>query len=66
LFIVFLIVQKIIYQDDVQLGWTSIVALNVLILGVLSTFLGIIGIYIYKIFRQAQGRPNAIIKRKYE
>lgn len=66
LFIVFLIVQKIIYQDDVQLGWTSIVALNVLVLGVLSTFLGIIGIYIYKIFRQAQGRPNAIIKRKYE
>jgi putative glycosyltransferase len=66
LFIVFLIMQKIIHQDEVQLGWTSIVAINVLILGVISTFLGIIGIYIYKIFKQVQGRPNAIIKKIYE
>lgn len=66
LFIVYLIIQKIIHQDEVQLGWTSIVAINVLILGVISTFLGIIGIYIYKIFRQVQGRPNAIIKKIYE
>lgn len=66
LFILSLGLEKIIYQDEVQLGWTSIVAINVLILGVISTFLGIIGIYIYKIFRQVQGRPNAIIKRIYE
>lgn len=66
LFIVFLAIQKLIYRDTVQLGWTSIVAINVLILGVISTFLGIIGIYIYKIFRQVQGRPNAIIKKIYE
>jgi putative glycosyltransferase len=66
LFIVYLIIQKIIHQEEVELGWTSIVAINVLILGVISTFLGIIGIYIYKIFRQVQGRPNAIIKKIYE
>jgi putative glycosyltransferase len=66
LFIIFLIVEKIIHQGEVQLGWTSIVAINVLILGIISTFLGIIGIYIYKIFRQVQGRPNAIIRRVYE
>lgn len=66
LFIAYLGVQKLLYQDEVQLGWTSIVAINVLILGVISTFLGIIGIYIYKIFRQVQGRPNAIIKKIYE
>ncbi len=66
LFIIYLGIQKIIHQDEVQLGWTSIVAINVLILGIISTFLGIIGIYIYKIFRQVQGRPNAIIKKIYE
>jgi len=66
LFIVYLLIQKIIYNEEVQLGWTSIVAINLLILGVISTFLGIIGVYIYKIFRQVQGRPNAIIKRIYE
>ena len=66
LFIIYLGVKKIMYQDEVQLGWTSIIAINVLILGIVSTFLGIIGIYIYKIFRQVQGRPNAIIKKMYE
>lgn len=65
-FLIYIAVQKIIHNDEVQLGWTSIVAINVLILGVISTFLGLIGIYIYKIFRQVQGRPNAIIKKIYE
>ena len=66
LFLIYLATQKIIHQDEVQLGWTSIVAINVLILGIISTFLGLIGIYIYKIFRQVQGRPNVIIKKIYE
>lgn len=66
LFILYLAFQKLMYEDEVQLGWTSIVAINFLILGIVSTFLGLIGIYIYKIFRQVQGRPNAIIKKIYE
>lgn len=65
-FLIYLAFQKIIYEDEVQLGWTSIIAINVLILGIISTFLGLIGIYIYKIFKQVQGRPNAIIKKIYE
>lgn len=63
LFLIYLSMQKIIHQYEVQLGWTSIVAINVLILGIISTFLGLIGIYIYKIFKQVQGRPSVIIKR---
>jgi putative glycosyltransferase len=66
LFLIFLAIKKLIYQDEIQLGWTSIVAINVFILGIISTFLGIIGIYIYKIYTQVQGRPNAIIKKIYE
>ena len=61
--IFYLIVQKVLYVDEVQLGWTSLVAINVLVLGVICTFLGVIGIYVYKIFKQVQGRPNAIIKK---
>ncbi|NDP28798.1 MAG: glycosyltransferase family 2 protein, partial [Flavobacterium sp.] len=64
-FLIYLIGQKILYKGEVQLGWTSIVAINILMLGILSTFLGIIGIYIFKIFKQVQGRPNAIIKKIY-
>ena len=63
--IFFVMFKKIIYGDSVQLGWTSLVVLNVLILGIISTFLGLIGIYIYKIFKQVQSRPNAIIKAIY-
>jgi putative glycosyltransferase len=66
LFLVYIAIQKIIHQDEVQLGWTSIVAINILILGIISTFLGLIGIYIFKIFKQVQGRPNVIIKKIYE
>ncbi|MFK7058785.1 glycosyltransferase family 2 protein [Flavobacterium oreochromis] len=66
IFIIYLVIEKIIYQDKIQLGWTSIIAINVFVLGVIATFLGVIGIYIYKIYRQVQGRPNSIIKRIYE
>lgn len=66
LFLVYLAIKKIIYSNEVQLGWTSVVAINVLILGIISTFLGLIGIYIFKIFKQVQGRPNAIIKKIHE
>lgn len=66
LFLIYLLYQKIVHQDEVQLGWTSIVAINILILGIISTFLGIIGIYLFKIFNQVQGRPNSIIKKIYE
>ena len=66
LFLIYLAVRKLMYQDQVQLGWSSIVAINVLILGIISTFLGLIGIYIFKIFKQVQGRPNAIIRKIYE
>lgn len=66
IFLIYLAIKKIIYQDEIQLGWTSIIAINLLILGVISTFLGVIGIYIHKIFKQVQGRPNAIIKKIYE
>ena len=63
--IVYFVAQKIIFGEKVQLGWTSIVILNVLILGIISTFLGLIGIYIFKIFKQVQARPNAIIRKIY-
>lgn len=63
--IVFLFVKKIFLGDSIQLGWTSLVAINILILGVISTFLGLIGIYLFKIFKQVQNRPNVIIKKIY-
>ena len=64
-FIIYLVINKLAYGEMVQYGWTSIVAINVLVLGVFSTFLGIVGIYLFKIFNQVQGRPNSIVKKIY-
>lgn len=66
IFIAYLFIQKILNPNIVQLGWTSIIALNILMLGILSTFLGLIGIYLFKIFKQVQNRPNTIIRKIYE
>ena len=62
----YFIIKKVLYGATVQLGWTSLITLNVLILGIISTFLGLIGIYIFKIFKQVHNRPNAVIKNIYE
>ena len=62
---IYLIIKKFILGDSIQLGWTSLVVINILILGIISTFLGLIGIYLFKIFKQVQNRPNAIINKIY-
>lgn len=64
--IAFLVFKKVVLKHDFQMGWASLVAINILILGVISTFLGLIGIYLFKIFKQVQNRPNAIIRKIYE
>jgi len=66
LFLTVLGLNKFFFGSSIQLGWTSIVALILLVLGILSTFLGLTGIYISKIYNQVQGRPNVIIKKIYE
>lgn len=65
IFVLCLVGMKLFLGDSIQLGWTSLVALNVLILGIVSTFLGLIGIYLFKIFKQVQNRPNFIIREIY-
>lgn len=65
IFIIYLIFQKLIMGDSVQLGWTSIIAINILSLGIISSFLGLIGLYIFKVFRQSQNRPNFIVENIY-
>lgn len=61
LYVFYLVLRKVIY-DDALLGFTSMVALTTLSLGIMTTGLGIIGIYLGKVFAQVQNRPNYIIK----
>jgi putative glycosyltransferase len=61
LYVLYLILRKILFNDAL-LGFTSMTGLILLSLGILTTGLGIIGIYLGKVFTQVQNRPTYIIK----
>ena len=61
IYVSYLVVRKVLF-DDALLGFTSMVALTTLSLGIMTTGLGIIGIYLGKVFTQVQNRPTYIVK----
>lgn len=61
-----MIFYKLKYGNQIQLGWASLMSVNLLVLGILSTFIGFLGIYISKIFKQVQNRPNYLVRKIYE
>ena len=60
---IIIVVMKLRLGDAIQIGWSSLIVLGILCLGLLSTFLGIIGIYLHKMFEQVQNRPEYIIDK---
>lgn len=61
LFFVYLVARKIFFNDAI-IGFTSLMALLSLSLGITTTGLGVIGIYLGKVFSQVQNRPNFIVR----
>lgn len=61
LFAFYLIMRKVFF-DDALLGFTSIMTMMTLSLGILTTAIGVIGIYLGKVFNQVQSRPTYIVK----
>jgi putative glycosyltransferase len=59
---VFYLVLRKVFFDDALLGFTSMVALTTLSLGIMTTGMGVIGIYLGKVFTQVQNRPTYIVK----
>tara|TARA_B100000795_G_scaffold242153_1_gene205268 strand:- start:40 stop:972 length:933 start_codon:yes stop_codon:yes gene_type:complete len=59
-----LIINKIFFKMEFE-GWTTIVASIWMIGGILTCFLGIVSIYISKIFIETKNRPFSIIKKIY-
>ncbi|WP_218147546.1 glycosyltransferase family 2 protein [Massilia yuzhufengensis] len=64
LYLFYLLFRKLVF-DDAVIGFTSMMAVMTLSLGILTTGLGIIGIYLGKVFTQVQNRPTYIIKDIY-
>ncbi len=65
-FSAYLVLRKILFPDLIFLGWTSILASISFSLGIITLCLGIIGIYLSKMFKQVQNRPLYIVKNIYK
>lgn len=57
----YLVLRKIFFNDAL-LGFTAIMAMLAMSLGILTTALGLVGIYLGKVFNQVQNRPTFIVK----
>lgn len=64
LYLFYLIFAKLVFNNAI-IGFTSMMGLMSLSLGILTTGLGIIGIYLGKVFTQVQNRPTYIVKDIY-
>jgi putative glycosyltransferase len=65
LVILYLFVQKVLW-GRVFLGWTSLMAALFLIGGVIIFSIGVVGIYISKIFLEVKGRPTSLVRAIYQ
>ena len=61
----FVLIGLVIYKcvADVSIGWTSLIAVNVLIGGVIIFVMGIVGIYVGNIFMQTKDRPLYVVRQ---
>lgn len=59
-----LIIRRLVFRVGVE-GWTSLIASIWFLGGLIILFLGIIGIYISKIFTEAKQRPLTIVREVY-
>lgn len=60
IFLIFIIVRALIFGDPVA-GWPSLVCLITLFSGMLMLGMGIVGLYVAKIYSESKGRPHYIV-----
>jgi len=62
---IYIVYRKLFHHQSVD-GWTSLIVSIWMLSGLTILFIGVIGIYLSKIFAETKRRPNFIVKRKYE
>jgi len=63
-FILYLVIRKLFFAE-VILGWTSVMASIYLMGGFIMFSLGVLGIYLSKVYTEIKGRPFSIIRNIY-
>ncbi len=64
LYVLRLIINYFFFERPID-GYTSLIASIWLLAGVILFFIGVLGIYVAKIFSEVKNRPNAIVKNIY-
>ena len=64
-FISVLLLKKL-FIGHVILGWTSLMAALFLVGGIIIFSLGVVGIYVSKIYIEVKARPNSIVRKIYQ
>lgn len=62
--ILYLFIQRLLFGDPV-VGWASLVAILFFIGGMIIFSLGVVGIYVAKIYTEVKQRPTSIVKTVY-
>jgi len=57
-----LVLYKLVRPEAISLGWASIVVSIWFLGGLTISFLGVIGIYLAKVFNETKGRPLYVVK----
>ena len=57
-----LIIRKLIWRDVIDEGWTSLMALMLLLFGILMMVMGLVGEYVGRIFVTMNRSPQYIVK----
>lgn len=63
-YVAYLMFRKLAFGDAL-LGFTSMMGLIAMSLGIMTTALGLVGIYLGKVYNQVQNRPTFIVKDIY-
>jgi len=58
--------RKLLYPETVLMGFTSLVVVLLFGIGMILSALGLIGIYLSKVFNQVKGRPLYAVRKVYQ
>ncbi|MCY7317033.1 MAG: glycosyltransferase [Rubrivivax sp.] len=61
LYVLYLVFRKLVF-DDALVGFTSLMGLMALSLGIMTMAVGLVGIYLGRVFNQVQNRPTFIVR----
>ena len=59
----YFLIAKIIHPEAIEAGFTAIIVSIWLVGGIIISVLGVVGIYISRLYIEAKGRPRAIVRR---